>query len=212
MKPLMRNMIISALLLGVFAVLGTAMVSYTFDATRDTIAENERQYLLENLHVIIAPEEHDNDLYHDTIEVTDPELLGTNKPVTVYRARKNGQPVGVVMTPVAPNGYGGAIRLMVGIYRNGRIAGVRVLGHKETPGLGDGIEADRSDWIMNFAGKSLSNPGPEGWAVKKDGGKFDQFTGATITPRAVVKAVNKALVYFERNKQTLFVREESANG
>jgi electron transport complex protein RnfG len=211
-SPLLRNMIISALLLGIFAVLGTAVVSFTYDVTAETIADNEKAYLLQNLHVIISPDEHDNDIYTDTIQVTDPQLLGTPKPITVYRARRGGQPVAVVLTPDAPNGYGGAIQLLVGIYADGTLAGVRVLKHQETPGLGDRIEADRSDWILGFAGKSLDDPGPAGWAVKKDGGRFDQFTGATITPRAVVGAVHNALLYFQAHREQLFARQEKTDG
>jgi electron transport complex protein RnfG len=209
---LMRNMLISALLLGVFAVLGTAIVSYTYDVTAETIADNEREYLLQNLHVIISPDEHNNEIYADTIQVTDPELLGSKSPVTVYRARRDGKPVAAVLTPVAPDGYGGDIHLLVGIYADGTLAGVRVLKHMETPGLGDRIEADRSDWILGFAGKSLADPGPAGWAVKKDGGVFDQFTGATITPRAVVKAVHKTLLYFQAHREQLFTQQEKTNG
>ena len=209
---LVRNMIISALLLGIFAVLGTAIVSFTYDVTADTIAGNERDYLLKNLHVIISPSQHDNDLYTDTIQVTDADLLGSKQPVTVYRARREGRPVAAVLTPIAPDGYGGGIRLLVGIYADGSLAGVRVLKHQETPGLGDRIEADRSDWILGFTGKTLDNPGPEGWAVKKDGGQFDQFTGATITPRAVVKAVHKALLYFQAHREQLFAPQETTHG
>ena len=130
--------------------------------------------------------------------------LGTQQAVPVYRAFRNGEPVAALLTPVAPNGYSGEIRLLVGIYADGRVAGVRVLGHKETPGLGDAIEIERSDWITSFAGRSLGNPPLEDWKVKRDGGVFDQFTGATITPRAVVQAVRKTLLYFERHRDELF--------
>jgi len=212
MNKLVRNMLISALLLGIFAVLGTAVVSFTYDVTADTIAANERDYLLNNLHVIISADQYDNEIYSDTIQVTNPTLLGSKSPVTIYRARKGGQPVAAVLTPVAPNGYGGEIHLLVGIYANGSLAGVRVLKHQETPGLGDRIEADRSDWILGFAGKSLDNPDAAGWAVKKDGGRFDQFTGATITPRAVVGAVHNALLYFQAHREEIFAQQETTHG
>jgi len=212
MNALVRNMLISAVLLGIFAVLGTAVVSYTYDVTADTIAENEKEFLLKNLHVIISPDQYDNEIYADTLQVNDPELLGTPRPVTVYRARKAGQPVAAVLAPVAPNGYGGDIHLLVGIYADGTLAGVRVLKHQETPGLGDRIEADRSDWITGFTGKSLDDPGAAGWAVKKDGGRFDQFTGATITPRAVVGAVHNALLYFQAHREQLFAPQEKTDG
>lgn len=199
-----RHILVTALLLFLFAAIGTGMVAFTFDNTHERIAENEREVLLRNLNILIPPGRYDNDLFVDTIEVTDPDLLGTSRPVTVYRARKDGEPVAAILAPVAPDGYNGEIRLLVAIEADGRLAGVRVTGHRETPGLGDGIDAARSDWILGFNGRALGDPGEKDWAVKKDGGIFDQFTGATITPRAVVKAVKKALIYFDRHRQTLF--------
>lgn len=204
-----RQILLTALLLFFFAAIGTALVAFTFDNTHAQIAANERAALLRNLHVLVPPDTHDNDIFNDIIEVTDPDLLGTNAPVAVYRARKQGWPVAAVLTPVAPDGYSGAIRLLVGIKLDGTLAGVRILSHRETPGLGDFIEAQRSDWILDFTGRSLGNPAPRQWAVKRDGGVFDQFTGATITPRAVVKAVKKALIYFDRNHQRLFAPDST---
>lgn len=200
----MKQIMTSTVLLALFAVIGTALVAFTYNRTVDRIAENERQSLLHNLHAIINPDEYDNDIFADTTEVRGPQLLGTPEPVTVYRARKNGQPVAAVLSPIAPNGYNGAIKLLVGIYYDGRIAGVRVISQNETPGLGDAIEIEKSDWITGFSNKSLEDPGKRGWAVKKDGGQFDQFTGATITPRAVVKAVHSALIYFSDHRAQLF--------
>jgi electron transport complex protein RnfG len=199
-----RHTVIAALLLAGFALIGTALVAMTNWATEDRIAENERTALLHSLHQLIPAEQMDNDLYHDVLMVQDEELLGSAQPVPAYRARKGGEPVAVVLAPVAPDGYGGSIRLLVGIYRNGALAGVRVTSHKETPGLGDAIDAERSDWILGFAGKSLSDPNERGWAVKKDGGVFDQFTGATITPRAVVAAVQRALYFYRERRDSLF--------
>jgi len=140
-----------------------------------------------------------------------PEWLGTQEPVTVYRARKHGQPVALFATPVAPDGYSGPIQLLIGVRADGALAGVRVLSHKETPGLGDGIDEKRSPWILAFTGKSLSDPGPDGWKVKKDGGAFDQFTGATITPRAVVKATHKFLEYVQTHREQLFAPSRTGN-
>lgn len=199
-----RNMLIGALILGLFSVVGTGLVALTYEGTAVRIAENERQELLRSLHQLISPADHDNDLYSDVITVTDKVLLGSKDGVPVYRARRAGQPVAAVIASIAPNGYSGNIRLLVGIRYDGTLAGVRVLSHKETPGLGDAIEAERSDWILRFAGKSLLNPDEKGWKVKKDGGQFDQFTGATITPRAVVKAVYSTLRYYQQHRETLF--------
>jgi len=201
---LWRKMLLSAVLLTLFAVMGTALVGLTYEATVERIAENERQALLNNLHTLVPPERHDNDIHADRIQVQAPDRLGTEAPVTVYRARKAGEPVAAVLTPVAPDGYGGDIRLLVAVNYDGTVAGVRVLAHKETPGLGDNIEVEKSDWITRFAGRSLSNPPAEKWRVRKDGGVFDQFTGATVTPRAVVGAVRRTLEYYAANRDRLF--------
>lgn len=200
----LRTMLISALLLGLFAILGTGLVALTYDQTKERIAANEREALLRSLHTLVPPESHDNDIYTDYVLVRDRALLGTAQPIAVYRARKNGEPVAAVMAPVAPDGYGGEIKLLVAVKYDGTLAGARVISHHETPGLGDRIEAERSDWIKTFDGRSLHNPVPEKWKVRKDGGVFDQFTGATITPRAVVKAVYGALRYFAAHREELF--------
>ena len=201
---IIRNMIISAIALGFFAIAGTYIVSYTFENTIDQINENKRLTLLKAFHVLILPSQHDNDMFTDIIQVTDKELLGTNKPVNIYRARKNNKPVALIINSVAPDGYNGNIELLIAINYDGSLAGVRVVQHKETPGLGDAIEENRSDWILKFRNLSLTNPAKKGWAVKRDGGDFDQFTGATITPRAIVKAVYKTLSYYKMHKDTLF--------
>ena len=155
---------------------------------------------------LIPPSRYDNDLYSDTVSVVSPQLLGSRNTVPVYRARKDGKPVALVMEPVAPDGYSGAIRLLVAVAYDGTILGVRVLSHQETPGLGDNIEIGKSNWITSFNGHSLSNPDAKEWHVKKDGGIFDQFTGATITPRAVVKAVHNSLKYFSEHRDALFAQ------
>ena len=200
----LRQILLTGLVLFLFAAVGSGLVAFTYEQTRERIAANEKAALLRNLHQLIHPDEHDNDLLADTMEVRDPGLLGTRAPVTVYRAYLEGRPVAVILTPVAPDGYNGTIRLLVGIRADGTLLGVRVLSHHETPGLGDQIEVERSDWILGFAGKSLGNPPEKRWAVKKDGGAFDQFTGATITPRAVVKAVKRTLIYFRKHREALF--------
>jgi len=204
MTNITNNSIRSGILLALFALIGTGLLSFAFESTRDRIAANERDALLHSLHTIVDPLSHDNDLFTDTIMVTDANLLGTSSPVTVYRARKQGRAVAAVFSSIAPNGYNGAIKLLIGINFNGVLTGVRVVIHKETPGLGDAIESERSDWILDFASKSLANPSPENWKVKKDGGVFDQFTGATITPRAIVKAVKNTLLYYQTHQQDVF--------
>ncbi|HSJ48036.1 MAG TPA: electron transport complex subunit RsxG [Gammaproteobacteria bacterium] len=199
-----RTILFTGILLSLFTVIGATLVAYTFENTKARIAANERAALLRNLHVLVPPDSHTNDLFRDVIEVQDPTLLGSRDPVQVYRARRNGEPVALVLTPEAPDGYSGAIRLLVGIDPEGTLIGVRVLSHRETPGLGDAIEAERSDWILDFDGRSLGNPPAAQWRVRRDGGVFDQFTGATVTPRAVVNAVRKSLIYFDRHREDLF--------
>jgi len=205
-------MLFTAIMLCIFAVVGTGMVAYTFDKTKEQIAINEREALLRSLHAIVPPALHDNDLPSDTITVISKELLGTDKPVTVYRARQDGRPVAAILTPIAPDGYSGAIKLLVAISYQGDIFGVRVISHRETPGLGDAIDSEKSDWVDDFRGHSLTNPDELGWHVKRDGGEFDQFTGATITPRAVVKAVYNSLQYFETHRDELFINSNDTSG
>lgn len=203
---MIREMIIAGVLLMVFALVGSGLVAYTFDSTEARIAENERQFLLDQLGDVLPAGAYDNAIDQDTIQVTAPEL-GDDEPLTIYRARKQGEPVAAIVTAVAPDGYNGNIRLLVGVYTDGRIAGVRVVRHQETPGLGDAIERQKSDWINQFDGKSLDNPPMKQWAVKKDGGRFDQLTGATITPRAVVGAVKRALQYVRDHHSEIFKPE-----
>lgn len=201
---LAKNMSISSVLLGMFAIIGSGLVAFTHDNTEERIAANERAFLLRSLHELVTPAMHDNDMFRDVIQVTDNEYLGSKKPVNVYRARKEGKNVAVIINAIAPDGYNGAITLLVAINTTGELIGVRVAKHRETPGLGDAIEVMRSNWILGFSGKSLENPGKKGWYVKRDGGVFDQFTGATITPRAIVKAVYNTLQYFQKNSEILF--------
>jgi electron transport complex protein RnfG len=199
-----RQVTTTAILLMLFAAAGAGLVGLTHDNTAEIIRHNEQLTLLRKLNTLVPAEKYDNDLLHDTISIPADDLLGTNQASIVYRARKQDQAVAVVLSPVAPGGYNGSIELLVGIYADGSLAGVRVVKHRETPGLGDAVEASRSDWILGFSGKSLGNPAEKRWKVKRDGGDFDQFTGATITPRAVVKAVHGALVYFAKHQKTLF--------
>lgn len=201
---LLRHMLITTALLTGFAVVGTSIVALTRDNTHEIIAENQRQELLRTLNELVPPALYDNDPAQDLIAVKSREYLGTKKDVTVYRARHGETPVAVIMTPVAPDGYSGDIGLLIAIdCPSGQLRGVRVLWHKETPGLGDWIETEKSDWIHSFTGHSLSDPDELGWRVEKDGGIFDQVTGATITPRAIVKAVYNTLKYYDQHKTEL---------
>ena len=201
----MRNAITTTILLSVFALVGTGLVAFTHYLTKDRIADQKRQFLLRELNSLLPTKSYDNKLTSDIIKVNSEQYLGTQKSITIYRARKGNKPVAALFKVIAPDGYNGNIVILVGIYFNGTLAGIRVIDHQETPGLGDVIEHRKSDWGQrSFREKSLTNPGTHQWKVRKDGGVFDQFTGATITPRAVVKAVHKALQYHKRNKQKLY--------
>ncbi|MGR9051829.1 MAG: electron transport complex subunit RsxG [Gammaproteobacteria bacterium] len=201
MNDTIQKTLTAAKILGLFSLLGLGLVALTFVQTKEKISQNERDALLRSLRAVVPASLYDNDIVNDTLEVTD---LNAGKSATIYRARKNGEAVAAVLTAVAPDGYNGNIALLVGIMADGTISGVRSVAHKETPGLGDGVDIARSDWILSFNGKSLETYTDKQWAVKRDGGQFDQFTGATITPRAVVKSVKNALLYFRQHKADIF--------
>jgi len=199
-----RQILISGVFLWLFAVAGTSLVAVTEFTTADAIVENERQVLLRNLYALLPPERLDNDIASDTLKLPAAPLLGTKSSTTAYRARRQGEPVAVIFNSIAPAGYSGKIHLLVGVNVDGSLAGVRVIKHAETPGLGDGIEIRKSPWIKGFDGRSLDNPEAAGWRVKRDGGEFDQLTGATITPRAIVAAVRNTLLYYRQNADMIF--------
>lgn len=193
----------NSLVLGLFAVVVTLALAGTQLLTREEIAAQRRAAEARAYSEILPPTRYDNALLDDVRPVDDRELLGLEQPGKILVARRGGQVQAVIVPATAPDGYGGAIGLIVGINADGSVAGVRVVSHKETPGLGDRIDARKSRWIEGFAGRSLGDPDAALWTVKKDGGVFDQFTGATITPRAVTAAVKRALQYFEANRATL---------
>ena len=199
-----KQILLSGAFLWVFAVVGTTFVAVTENTTRTKIAENERLVLLRNLNALLPAEKLDNDIVSDTTIVTASALLGTDNDTIVYRARLQGKPIAAIFNSIAPNGYSGKIHLLVGVYADGSVAGVRAVKHSETPGLGDAIETQKSDWVFSFNNLSLENPATSNWLVKKDGGDFDQFTGATITPRAVVLAVKNTLQYYQQNTDSIF--------
>jgi len=209
-SSVLRNSII----LGLFAMATVGMIAITQQGTAERISEAQRRVQLSALNEILPHEQHDNDLLADSFSVDDYPHLRLGAAHEAYRAKRDGKVVAVILPVVAPEGYSGRIDLLVGIYADGSVAGVRAVNHRETPGLGDKIEIGKSQWVLEFKGKSLSMPVPENWAVKKDGGKFDQFTGATITPRAVVKAVYQSLEYFAEHRRSLLQlpAEEPDNG
>lgn len=182
------------LLLGVFSLLASGALAWASSSTQGAIAAAEAKDLRDSLGEVLPKGFADNDLLNDKLEI---ERNGA--PVTVYRARLDGKVKGAVFK-VAERGYAADVQLLMAVDADGKTLGVRVVKHAETPGLGDKIEVAKSPWIKSFDGKSLADPGPEKWGVKKDGGVFDQFAGATITPRAVVKAVKGGLEFFAAHK------------
>lgn len=190
----------------------TLLLVWLADATRERIEANQQSGIAAGLAALMPKGSYDNELMTDTIAVTSPDLLGTNRPVTIYRARKNGRPVAAILRPIAPDGYRGAIELLVAIGYDGTLIGVQVLQHNETPGLGDAFETRDADWLEAFQGLSLANPPQQRWTVRKDGGDFDAFTGATITPRAIVKAIRRALEFYQSNRDAIFAQDREIEG
>jgi electron transport complex protein RnfG len=193
----------SAVVLAVAAVLAVGLVALVHDLARPQIEASQRAARLQQLTSMLGTLAYDNDPLADTLLLRDPQYLGTAEELVAHRVRRAGQPVAVLLNAVAPDGYSGAIHLLVAIAADGELIGVRVLEHHETPGLGDFIEERRSHWIHGFDGRSLDNPPPGRWRVQKDGGDFDQYSGATVTSRAVTHAVRDALTYFERHRAEL---------
>jgi electron transport complex protein RnfG len=224
----------TAINLSVFALIGTAILAFTYSMTHERIAQSVEAEKLKLISQIVSHAMYDNDIINDTVKIQPDVLLGNDAPTIAYRARLKELPSALVLEAVAPDGYSGKISMLVAIRENGELAGVRVVDHKETPGLGDYIDITKSNWITGFDGKALRKPplskspslrsppaqAGEGanerlrdqhlddtdWQVKKDGGKFDYMAGATITPRAVVKAVHKTLQYFALHHDALFAR------
>ena len=211
----LKNALRTGVILFVFAVIGTALLAFTHDRTEPVITRGQQEAKLALLSQVLPATLYDNDLLASQQSVPPDDLLGTRQPSALWLARRGGEFSGVALEAVAPDGYSGNIALLIGIDANGTVTGVRVTAHRETPGLGDYIDRARSAWIDQFAGKSLTGPDPKHWKVAKDGGVFDARAGATITPRAVVKAVKSALEYFARHRaafvaQPLPVKEKDA--
>ena len=203
----------NSILLGLFAVLTTNIIAGTYLGTRERIAEEQRKAEEKALLEIVPASRHNNSMLDDTIAVgPETATLGLRSDKKIFVARQDLLPVAVILPVIAPDGYSGEIELIVGINRDGSVAGVRALAHRETPGLGDKVDLNKSDWVLGFNGKSLSEPKPEQWTVKKDRGVFDQFTGATITPRAVTAAVKRGLEYFAANREALLAPLENNDG
>ena len=200
MKPLAR----AALLPGLCALFAAGVLAGAHALTKDRIAAAQRQARLDALAVVLPRDRYDNDPLADEIALHAPLWLGSDAPLRAWRARRGGAPSAIVFEAVAPEGYAGPIRLLIGLDADGRVLGVRVSEHRETPGLGDAFEAQGGDWLARFAGRSLGDPARERWTIRRDGGDFDQFAGATVTPRAIAQALRRALDYYAAHRDELF--------
>lgn len=208
MNPASRNALRTGTILFVFALFGTALLALTHDRTEPVIAHSAQLEKRALLSQVLPATHFDNDLLASSQRVPPSDLLGTQQPSTLWIARRGHAFSGVILEAIAPDGYSGDIALLIGIDADGGVTGVRVTAHRETPGLGDYIERPKSAWIDQFTGKSLLTPAPSRWTVAKDGGAFDARAGATITPRAVVKAVKRALDYFAQHRAALAAVQE----
>ncbi|CAH0525518.1 electron transport complex subunit RsxG [Vibrio hippocampi] len=193
----------NGLTLAIFACASTGLVALTQFLTKDQIQYQQQAQLAATLNQVIPKDLHDNELAQACTWVSSP-LLGSSEPQHAYVATLAGQPAAIAVESIAPDGYNGAIKIIVGIDNQGTVLATRVLSHQETPGLGDKIDLRISDWILSFSGKTITEQNQAQWAVKKDGGMFDSFTGATITPRAVVHAVKNTATFINDNRSTIY--------
>lgn len=202
---------LSGAMLALFAAITTVAIGWAYLGTKEQIDIEIRRAEAKQLLEIFPAHTHDNEMVDDHFDVSpDAPLLGLRTQRQGYRVRQGDEVVGVILPVTAQDGYSGDIRALVGIRRDGSIAGVRVIAHKETPGLGDKVDRRKSDWILSFDNRSLQDPSLNRWAVVKDGGAFDQFTGATVTPRAVVVATRRALEYAQLHANYLFEIESQS--
>ena len=200
----------NGVLLFLFAFFMAGTMALISESTLEKIRMSERRVKKKALLEIISQTRFDNDLLEDTLSIPKSAytLLGPLSDEKIYIVREDEYIVAVIIPAIAPDGYNGNIKLIAGVNTDGNLVGVRVLAHRETPGLGDKIDVKKHPWIEDFKGKSLKKPTTNGWEVKKNGGDFDQFTGATITPRAVVKRIHNVLTFVEENKTLLFPKNQ----
>jgi len=199
---------LSGTVLALFAAITSVAIGWTYLGTKAQIDLEVRRAEARQLLEIFPPGTHDNDIVDDVFEVAaETALLGIRETRQGYRVRQGSKVIGVILPATARDGYSGDIRALIGVRLDGSVAGVRVVAHRETPGLGDKVDLRKSDWILDFNERSLTNPVLSGWNVEKEGGVFDQFTGATVTPRAVILATRRALEYATLNAATLFETE-----
>ena len=199
----------TGLTLAMIAAICTALVAATFQMTVDRIAANEKALLEQSLQPALAGVFYDGDVSESRLVIPPPHELPGNDAAIIYRVFAANEPVAALFAVTARDGFSGPIRILLGVDVSGTVTGVRILQHRETPGLGDKIESSRSDWVFQFEGRSIGNPTVTAWALKSDGGEFDQLTGASVTPRAVLKAIRNTLLYFDAHRDEIFLAEAS---
>ena len=192
--------------LGLFAILTTGLIATIHLITQQTIKDNILAAQVAAFNAILPKKLYDNDLTQSKAMIPANSLLGSTEPSNIYIARKEDEVSAIIFDTIAPGGYNGSLGLLVSIDKNGVVTGSRVISQQETPGLGDKVDIKKSKWVLEFNNHSIMNPDLAEWNVKKDGGIFDQFTGATITPRAVVNGVKNTLIYFNNHKESLLAR------
>lgn len=200
----------SATTLATIAAICTALVAFTYQLTDERIRANEQAWLEQNLQPALAGIRYDSGILSSKVTMTAPHALPGSEDALVYRVYAEGVPVAALFVVSARDGYAGPIRLLVGVGVDGRVTGVHVLEHRETPGLGDLVETSKSDWSGQFMGRSIGDPVASGWAIQRDGGTFDQLTGASVTPRAIVEAIYQTLEYFAANREQVFAAAADA--
>jgi len=194
----------SGITLAVIAAICTALVAVTYQLTEVRIAANEQAWLERSLQPALSGLFYDSGVSESKLVVPPPHELPGSEAAIIYRVFAQDAPVAALFVVSARDGYAGPIRMLVGIDINGVVSGVHVLEHRETPGLGDRVESTKSNWVKQFNARSLLDPKPVGWRIKRDGGQFDQLSGASVTPRAIIKAIRETLLYFDAHKDEIF--------
>lgn len=194
----------SGVTLAVIAAVCAALVAITYSFTSERIAVNEKAWLEKSLEPALAGLTFEGSVSGSMLVVRTPHDLPGPDDVIIYRVYADDLPVAALFAVTARDGYAGAIRVLIGIEYDGTVTGIRILEHRETPGLGDKIVASRSDWVFQFDGRSLDDPPLAQWSIRRDGGEFDQLTGASVTPRAVIKVTKETLIYFAAHRDEIF--------
>jgi electron transport complex protein RnfG len=207
-----RSVFRTGLTLAMIATVCTTLVAATYQSTRERIAANEKALLEQRLQPALAGLFYDSGVSESRLVIDPPHGLPGSDPAVIYRVFAEGEPVAALFVVTARDGFSGPIRILVGVGIDSTVTGLRILEHRETPGLGDRIESARSDWVYQFDGRALGDPEVGRWAIKVDGGEFDQLTGASVTPRAVIKAVRDTLIYFDARRDEIFSLPATEDG